>query len=352
MLLAPFAWSEDCPLVLLQGECEVVPIGGGCMMHDAKCMIAAQRRGGQTWREEERERYAHDFAFMHAALRRGDVEKVVLARTSERDGRGFLLAPDGPGSPGSYAHVPSALALFQEACRRYPHSFVMMCNTEATGLWLTATPERLLWADAQYALGQSASEGVQGEQSGQPARYQCSTMALAGTRAWGKDADFSLQGWDEKNRREQALVADYIEARLSPLCTRLRREPARTVRAASLLHLCSPLQFEPSPGVSLADVVELLHPTPAVCGVPTHEARRLILEGESSPRRYYAGYQGIWNPRGSTRLFVSLRCMSLSPEGRATLYAGGGLLRESELESEWQETCRKMSVMHDLIHDA
>ena len=69
-----------------------------------------------------------------------------------------------------------------------------------------------------------------------------------------------------------------------------------------------------------------------------------ILEAESTPRRYYSGFCGPLGLHGETALYVSLRCMSFT-RSSATLYAGGGILPESRLEEEWEETRRKLLTM-------
>ena len=91
-----------------------------------------------------------------------------------------------------------------------------------------------------------------------------------------------------------------------------------------------------------------LHPTPAVCGLPREEARQAILHDEPSPRRYYAGFSGPLHLQGETHLYVSLRCMEFTPH-TATLYAGGGLMPESQETDEWEETRRKMQTMWQLL---
>ena len=99
---------------------------------------------------------------------------------------------------------------------------------------------------------------------------------------------------------------------------------------------------------SLGDLLKLLHPTPAVCGLPKEKAYQFILDHEDHERRYYSGFIGMLNPDGKTDLYVNLRCMNITSEA-LTLYAGGGLLASSELEDEWQETEKKMRTMKNLI---
>ncbi len=98
-----------------------------------------------------------------------------------------------------------------------------------------------------------------------------------------------------------------------------------------------------SDGVSLESLVGALHPTPAVCGLPQREARDFILEHEGWERGFYAGWLGLIEGDAAD-LFVNLRSAVLE-DGVATCFGGGGLLRASVLEDEWQETVRKISTL-------
>ena len=100
----------------------------------------------------------------------------------------------------------------------------------------------------------------------------------------------------------------------------------------------------------MGNLLNALHPTPAVCGMPKTATRNFIMHNESAPRDYYSGFAGTLNPDGDTNLFVTLRCMKIAQQHNAepdeyTLYAGGGLLKDSTCQSEWEETESKMNTM-------
>ena len=82
--------------------------------------------------------------------------------------------------------------------------------------------------------------------------------------------------------------------------------------------------------------------------LPKHDAFKFILRNESVPRRYYSGFQGPLDVEGMTHLYVSLRCMSIH-HNRYRLYAGGGLLSDSDEESEWNETEAKLNTMRHVL---
>jgi isochorismate synthase len=94
--------------------------------------------------------------------------------------------------------------------------------------------------------------------------------------------------------------------------------------------------------------LKVLHPTPAVCGLPKEKAYRFIKENEGYDRNYYSGFVGMLNPLGKTDLYVNLRCLNYKVN-ELSLYAGSGLLSASELEDEWQETEKKLQTMKRLL---
>lgn len=209
-----------------------------------------------------------------------------------------------------------------------PQSYVTLWYTPHTGLWLAATPETLLRRSSSSPLWH--------------------TMALAGTCEW-KGSLPALNAWSKKNIEEHQYVVDFITKRLTPFAEgSIAKSPCHPTRAGNVVHLHTDISFRPKAALSIGSLLQSLHPTPAVCGTPTESAKRRILTSETTPRKYYAGFSGPININGQTALFVSLRCMEIS-EGQATLYAGGGILKESKMEEEWQETCRKLHAMQQLF---
>jgi len=270
-----------------------------------------------------RETYGDDFRRFHRELSGGRFRKLVLSRCAEEP----LLGKIGGDRKVGGDH--DVLTLFRRACQKYSRLFVVLSYTPKSGLWLTATPEILL--------------------EGEGSRWR--TIALAGTmRLEGEQ--LSGEGeqvcWSTKNIQEQRYVATYIMDCLERLADDIREEGPRTVRAANLVHLRSDFSFVLREGVDVGDALTMLHPTPAVCGLPKEEAFRFILNNEHSPRRYYSGFTGPLSIDGSTHLYVSLRCMQIIPD-RFLLYAGGGLLDASVEEQEWQETEAKLETMRALI---
>ncbi len=303
-VFAPFAPSPECPLLLMQPDEVAVR-----KVEDAG--VFSDHPLSQEETPSDRAAYRADFRRFFAQLQSGAFRKIVLARCVRM--------------PRSRPR--SAEQLFLTACRLYPRVFVALIEMPQSGTWLMATPEVLL----------NGEGGV------------WSTMALAGTQPVDREGENAERvEWSEKNREEQQYVASYIADTLQDYADGVQMSEPYTVRAARLYHLRTDFRFRLRDEERVGDLLNALHPTPAVCGIPKEEARRFILENEHAGRGYYSGFCGPLMSGGATHLFVSLRCMRiLHTEYR--LYAGGGLLRESEEEQEWKETEGKLQAMKKLI---
>ncbi len=299
-VIAPFSIGDGRPVVLIRGE-EAEWTGVHPAMDGAN-PVKAYAIGEVT------EAYCTRFGLFIDALQQGLFHKLVLSRE-------YTCDPEPSFSP---------VAAFLRACGRYTRSYVYLCYTRETGTWLGATPEILL--------------------SGRGGEWH--TVALAGTQPL--DQGELPASWDAKNREEQELVAGYIRNRLSAMDIRISEEGPYTVRAGELAHLRTDFRFSLPDTDHLGDLLDALHPTPAVCGVPKEEAYRFILNEEGYDRQYYSGFIGRLDPQGAGDLYVNLRCMRIG-HGSLTLYAGGGLLPSSVLSEEWKETEDKLQTMHRII---
>jgi len=95
-------------------------------------------------------------------------------------------------------------------------------------------------------------------------------------------------------------------------------------------------------------MLQLLHPTSAVCGMPLAESLEFLQRHVGYDRQFYSGYLGPVNLQHQTNLYVNLRCMQLFEED-AVLYAGAGVLSDSDPEKEWHETEMKMNTLLKVI---
>ena len=336
-VVAPFSPSSDCPVVLIHPD-------------EVKHVAVRTRGAGKFFvprnlefhRDEtlsftpETDTYAQDFAAFHERLKVGDFQKIVLARCA----RITLEERTRKTSEGEGVEIhqkslfADAESLFMEACQLYPRLFVALVYTEPSGMWLMATPEILL-----------KGEGC-----------EMTTMSLAGTQRAEPSrtvADYPVEGveWSQKNQEEQQYVTDYITQCVSAFTDDYSLKGPYTTMAANLYHLRTDIRFSLKSTQQMGDVLEALYPTPAVCGIPKEATRQFILAHEHHPRQYYSGFVGPLQMQGKTHLYVSLRCMHILPEVHACeLYAGGGLLKESEMQKEWEETEAKMQTIKRVLN--
>ncbi len=298
-VFAPFRTDALHPIVLLDPEEQ-------CSF----TLKAGQDTPGGIYAEEQppSASYSACFASFIYELRRETFRKLVLSRQT--------LIKREPSF--------SSLRAFRAAAQAFPYSYVYLFFTPETGYWLGCTPEILL----------SGGEGS----------YH--TVALAGTQKICGDA--LPQHWDEKNRQEQRYVTDYLLSCLSGCGITAQTNGPYSVRAGALSHLKTDIHFSLPPEGGLGDLLHLLHPTPAVCGLPKTEAYQFIGAHEAESRAYYAGFLGWLDASDRSDLYVNLRCMQVLPDC-FRLYAGGGILSTSQMEDEWQETENKMGAMRYTI---
>lgn len=302
-VIAPFHVDEACPIVLIQTDRpgQPLPVGDGM---DGSLPLSEE----EAFSVPSSKEYAACFHTFIEALSNGTFDKLVLSRC--------LAVGRTPGF--------SPLAAFRAACRRYVHSYIYLCYTPQTGMWLGSTPEILLSGEKE----------------------EWSTVALAGTQPL-QDGRLP-QVWDDKNRKEQDYVTSYIRCQLLSLGIQATENGPYPAYAGALSHLKTDFRFSLKNSKALGELLSVLHPTPAVCGLPKEEAYRFIVENEGYDRSYYSGFIGWLDPDGRTDLYVNLRCMRIDKE-TLTFYAGGGLLASSELEDEWQETEKKLQTMRRLM---
>ena len=303
-VVAPFEVKADQPVVLIQGKTETIALSNEQLTADD---------GKNRLPSDMSNYYKVDFANYHSQLEADKFRKIVLARCADEQ------MPNGV----------KPIDLFYRACQLYPRLFIALVDTEKSGCWLTATPEILL--------------------DGHGTDWR--TIALAGTMKLEGDqldGEGETLTWSTKNIQEQRIVATYITECLEQFTDDFREEGPRTVRAANLVHLRSDFTFKLDDNNKIGDLLQALHPTPAVCGLPKREAIKFIVKNEYTPRRYYSGFMGPV-AQEDTHLYVSLRCMNIDGDV-CHLYAGGGLLKDSVEEQEWLETEAKMETMKKLLY--
>lgn len=249
------------------------------------------------------------------AVGRGRIDKVVLAR------RVVLRA-------GADLDIVAALRhLARTASESTTFAFVRDGTT-----FLGATPERLV-----RTVGRSFE-----------------TVAIAGSAARGQDpvedARFAAALLaSEKDREEHGVVVDMLRTSLTPIVEALHvADTPAILPLRHLQHLVTPVSGRLRDEAGLLALAQRLHPTPAVGGAPRDVALALIAEHEGFDRGWYAGPIGWLGADGDGELMVALRC-GLITGTQATLFAGCGIVADSDPTREWEESRLKLRTMTDAL---
>jgi isochorismate synthase len=222
-------------------------------------------------------------------------------------------------------------ASFFKLCAAYPQAFVSLTTSPETGTWMGATPEELVRVIDKAIF---------------------KTVALAGTQPYQEGMNLRHVSWTQKEIEEQALVERYIISCFKKIRLREYDEHGpKTVVAGNLMHLRSDftVSMKETNFPQLGTVMlQLLHPTSAVCGMPLEPSRAFLAQHEGYDRSYYSGFLGPVNMNNQINIFVNLRCMQII-HNEAVLYAGAGVTIDSVPEQEWEETEMKMNTLHSII---
>ena len=248
---------------------------------------------------------------MAGAVGRGRLDKVVLAR------RVVLRSP-------VELDVPNALRRLAASA---PESTIYAFRRDGR-TFLGATPERLVRVEGR--------------------RFR--TAAVAGTIRRGADAaEDEALGREllasEKDREEHAIVVAAIREGLAPITDTLVIAPQPVVMTLRhVQHLATEIAGTLPEASGLLALGERLHPTPAVGGAPREAALAMIDEHEGFDRGWYAGPVGWLGAEGDGELCVALRC-GIVDRTRATLFAGCGIVADSDPAQEWEESRIKLRAV-------
>ena len=175
-------------------------------------------------------------------------------------------------------------------------------------------------------------------------RFRCDALGGSLPRSGAPESEAAALRASAKDGREHAAVVAGIRAALAPFAGELAADGPRVRTLATVHHLHTEVTGTARERTGVLDLVETLHPTPAVCGEPREAARGWIAAHEGPARGWYAGPVGWIDEAGEGSFCVALRC-ALIREREALLYAGAGLVEGSEAELEWRETAAKQAPM-------
>ncbi len=198
---------------------------------------------------------------------------------------------------------------YQLLCKKYPNT---LCYLLISGeeIWIGATPE---------ILGKFNKK-----------THEFFTMSLAGTLPINEE-------WSEKEIEEQKPVTHYISEILKKYVTLSEVKESETYNhiSGNIKHLRTDFTAKIEDN-RLEELIEELHPTPAICGIPKEFCKEKIIEIEQYNREFYAGYIKIETDE-EIYYFVNLRCAKIY-KNQVIAFAGGGITALSSPEKEWRET--------------
>lgn len=243
-------------------------------------------------------------------IENGDLTKAVLARAERHTAR------------------HDAADVFVRLCRQDDPTFRFLVEPVAGHAFYGASPELLLRLAGRELV----------------------TAALAGSIGRGdassEDAALGrLLQANPKDSLEHELVVSYLLERLANLhADQIVHRPRRLLKLANVQHLMTPIEAQTPEGTHVLDLVDQLHPTPAVGGIPRTQSMRLIQDLERFRRGWYAGAVGWFDDQGDGVFATAIRS-ALTAARSTWLFAGAGIVAGSEAEAEWRETRLKMRLM-------
>lgn len=248
-------------------------------------------------------------------MKQGEMDKVVLARVCE------MRFPTPITVDEALAHLSA----------RYPGCMTFLFEPRPQHAFFGATPELLA--------------RVQGD--------RVETMALAGSIRRGRDLqeDELLSQTilaDPKSRYEHDVVVQSLRRRLGPLTDELTVPPTGLLKLSYIQHLHTPVSGQLCEAKGILPLLETLHPTPALGGSPRSQAMAFIRDSEPVTRGWYAAPIGWIDHHLDGTFGVAIRSAVTQLE-RAWLYAGAGIVADSDPQKEWEETALKFSPMRQAM---
>ncbi len=257
------------------------------------------------------EHYVSAVARAVERIRAGELEKIVLAREVT------VHAP----TPHDAAAVFGVLRAGFESC-------YVFCAGRGDTAFVAASPELLIRRDG----------------------HRAQTVALAGSTRRSADPAVDAHLGEAllrsvKDREEQAIVVRRIARALRAHAVWVAAPDEPTIiKVANIQHLATPIRAQLATPLGAIELAALLHPTPAVGGEPHGVAAPLIPALEGLDRGWYAGAVGWTDANDDGEFCVALRCALLHGT-EARLYAGVGVVRDSDPAAELAETEIKLGAL-------
>lgn len=265
--------------------------------------------------EIDPEQWKRAVARARDTIKTQDVEKIVMARELRLKLSAEVSTP----------------AVIRYLLASQPTSYVFAFS-RGDDCFVGATPERLVQVKQEQML----------------------SMCLAGTAPRGKTIKEDEQIKDDllnnpKNLGEHHFVVDMIRQSIESYCSTLDIPAHPEVyQLKNLQHLFTPVQGELKEGTTIFDLIEQLHPTPALGGTPTDKALAFIRNHELLDRGWYGAPVGMIDSNGFGEFIVAIRS-GLIQGDEASLFAGCGIVADSDIDEEYRETNMKfLPMLHAL----
>ncbi|ELK45962.1 isochorismate synthase [Halobacillus sp. BAB-2008] len=248
-------------------------------------------------------------------IKAGLLEKIVLARELRL----------------SFKEDVSVSSVLRALAESQPNSYIFAFESEGD-YFVGATPERLVKVDERRLV----------------------STCLAGTipRGATPEADLALGEEllnDPKNRQEHQFVVEMIRQAVEACSSDVQIPEAPVLYPLrNLQHLYTPVNAILDEGYTLLNVVEKLHPTPALGGMPQKESVAYIREKETLNRGWYAGPVGWFDAMDNGEFAVAIRS-ALIQKRMASLFAGCGVVADSDPQAEYEETAVKLKPMLSVL---
>jgi len=247
----------------------------------------------------------------------------------------------------------SQVHLIQDLIKYYPSCTILSYHIADKSI-LAASPERLVTLQHPLiqsdALGGTIFRPEQKNKASNNSSQKYTTPLPFFLKEKNNQTEIELSE-SEKLLKEHDFISQTIYQSLDPLCHTLKMPVSPyLMKLQNLYHLETPVQGKLMDNYDLFDAIEVLHPTPAVAGLPTQEAKKWLLDNENYHRGWYTGAFGWLDGHKNGDLSVMLRCALInSNKKQLDLFAGAGLVAESTPNAEWLETELKIHTILEML---
>ncbi len=359
-------WADLTASVVVEAEIADPPLGAGLLAFGSFVFdpdsaagstlvvpaVVVGRRDGRAWvtrigtavgdlpalQVSSPPRAPNDLAFTDGALSSARwqeaVSEAVLRISSGRLDK-VVLARDVVATSSSDLDLRWVLSRLAE---RYPSCWTYLVD----GL-VGATPEMLVRSEGGRVTSRVLAGTIR--------------RAVAASQPVGGRSDVRLGevlAGSSKDLEEHGYAVASVADALRPFCSTLEvPEEPYVLELPNVLHLATDITGRVRPGSSSLSLAAALHPSAAVCGTPTADARSLIAELEHLDRERYAGPVGWIDARGDGEWGIALRCglVEKADPRRMRIFAGCGIVAGSDPAAELAESVAKMVPLREALAD-